>query len=77
MPQAGVALGLILIAGKLVPDYAATIKTTIICSTFIYSFIGPVVAKIALQKAGEIKISDKSKSGVQMKKAKIKIDKKY
>lgn len=57
MPQAGVALGLILIAGKLVPTYAADIRTTIICSTFIYSFIGPVVAKIALQKAGEIEVS--------------------
>lgn len=57
MPQAGVALGLILIAGKLVPDYANIIRTTIICSTFIYSFIGPVVAKSALIKAGEIKNS--------------------
>ena len=55
MPQAGVALGLILIAGKIVPTYAADIRTTIICSTFIYSFIGPVVAKMALQKAGDIK----------------------
>lgn len=56
MPQAGVALGLIVVASKIVPDYAADIRTTILCSTFIYSIIGPVVAKLALEKAGEIKI---------------------
>lgn len=64
MPQAGVALGLILIAGNLVPDYAAQINTTIICSTFIYSFIGPVIAKISLQKAGEIEVPNKTKKNI-------------
>jgi len=67
MPQAGVALGLMLLAGDLVPDYSAVIKTTIICSTFVYSFAGPVVAKIALEKAGEIKI-DTPKPVPQLKK---------
>ncbi|RDU23743.1 cation:proton antiporter [Anaerosacchariphilus polymeriproducens] len=59
MPQAGVALGLIVVASKIVPDYSSSIRTTILCSTFIYSIIGPVVAKIALEKAGEIKDTHK------------------
>lgn len=56
MPQAGVALGLIVVAGNIMPDYAEQIRVVILCSTFIYSIIGPVAAKIALQKSGEIVI---------------------
>jgi len=55
MPQAGVALGLIVVAGSVVPQFADQIRVIILCSTFIYSIIGPVAAKFALQKAGEIK----------------------
>jgi Kef-type K+ transport system membrane component KefB len=56
MPQAGVALGLVAAASRLVPDYAPQIRVIILCSTFIYSIIGPVTAKTALVKAGEITI---------------------
>lgn len=59
MPQAGVALGLIVVAGNVVPDYAPQIRVIILCSTFIYSIIGPVVAKFALEKSGEIIIQRK------------------
>ncbi|MGB4661101.1 MAG: cation:proton antiporter [Mobilitalea sp.] len=61
MPQAGVALGLIVVAGTIVPEYAAQIRVIILCSTFIYSIIGPVAAKIALEKSGEIIIPLKTK----------------
>lgn len=61
MPQAGVALGLIVVAGNIVPEYASQIRTIILCSTFIYSIIGPISAKFALQKAGEIKVERKIK----------------
>ncbi|PXV86317.1 transporter (CPA2 family) [Lachnotalea glycerini] len=57
MPQAGVALGLIVVASKMVPDYAAQIRVIILCSTFIYSIIGPIAAKFALEKSGEIVIN--------------------
>lgn len=62
MPQAGVALGLIIVAESLIPKYAPQIRAVILCSTFIYSIIGPVSAKVALQKAGEIVIPPKQKS---------------
>lgn len=56
MPQAGVALGLILMAGTIVPQYAGEIQTIILCSTFVYSILGPSVSKAALVKAGEISL---------------------
>nr|WP_319489612.1 cation:proton antiporter [uncultured Caproiciproducens sp.] len=59
MPQAGVALGLIVVAGTAVPAYAAQIRVIILCSTFIYSIIGPVAAKLALQKSGELVMPSK------------------
>ena len=59
MPQAGVALGLLAVAGPLVPEYAPQIRVIILCSTFIYSVIGPIAAKIALVKSGEIVLPKK------------------
>jgi len=59
MPQAGVALGLIVVAGKVVPAFASQIRVIILCSTFIYSIIGPITAKVALEKAGEINTTNK------------------
>ncbi|NCC86593.1 MAG: cation:proton antiporter [Clostridia bacterium] len=59
MPQAGVALGLIVVAGEVVPAFASQIRVIILCSTFIYSIIGPITAKFALEKAGEIVIAPK------------------
>ncbi len=61
MPQAGVALGLIVVAEGLIPKYAPQIRAVILCSTFIYSIIGPVAAKLALEKAGEIVIDPKKR----------------
>lgn len=60
MPQAGVALGLIVVAENIIPKYAPQIRAVILCSTFIYSIFGPIAAKFALQKAGEIVINDKT-----------------
>ena len=54
MPQAGVAIGLSLVAESAVPQYAATIRAVILCGTLIYELIGPGVAKFSLTKAGEI-----------------------
>lgn len=55
MPQAGVAIGLSLVAGQEFPEYAAQIRAVILCGTLIYELVGPGVAKICLKKAGEIK----------------------
>lgn len=54
IPQAGVAIGLTLVAQQVVPNYAQVIRAVVLCGTFIYEIIGPMVAKVCLQKAGEI-----------------------
>jgi len=56
VPQAGVALGLSYIAVQTVPPpHGPEIRTIILCATVIYELLGPLVAKKALQMAGEIK----------------------
>lgn len=54
IPQAGVAIGLTLVAQQVVPQYAQVIRAVVLCGTFIYEIIGPMAAKICLQRAGEI-----------------------
>ncbi|MCQ2496203.1 MAG: cation:proton antiporter [Lachnospiraceae bacterium] len=55
IPQAGVAIGLATTAMSVVPDYGPKIRTIILCGTVIYELTGPVITKLALKKAGEIK----------------------
>ena len=61
VPQAGVAIGLTLVADRVVPDYAPQIRAVVLCGTLIYELTGPVISKIALTKAGEIASSAKPK----------------
>ena len=53
-PQAGVAIGLSLVATTAVPQFGSTIRAIVLCATLIYELIGPAVAKFSLTKAGEI-----------------------
>lgn len=58
VPQAGVAIGLSMVAVKALPaETGIAIKTIILGATVIYELIGPVVAKIAISRAGEIGLS--------------------
>lgn len=61
IPQAGVALGLSLIAVRTLGEQGEQIRTIILCATLIYELIGPYIAKIALSKAKEINIETTSK----------------
>lgn len=54
LPQAGVAIGLAMLAEQTMPEFGAEIKTVILSATVIYELLGPVIAKTALVKAGEI-----------------------
>ncbi len=54
IPQAGVAIGLSLIASQSLPEYGGTIRAVILCATLIYELCGPAFTKIGLTKASEI-----------------------
>lgn len=54
VPQAGVAIGLTIVAANIVPEYSAKISAVILSATFIYEMVGPLITKTALTKAGEI-----------------------
>ncbi|MFC1592388.1 cation:proton antiporter [Candidatus Omnitrophota bacterium] len=60
VPQAGVALGCALIAKNDFPQFGGMIFTTIIATTVVYELIGPICTKFALEKAGDIGVSNKS-----------------
>ncbi|HOQ06235.1 MAG TPA: cation:proton antiporter, partial [Clostridiales bacterium] len=54
VPQAGVAIGLSLLAAQLVPDYARIIRAVILSATLIYELTGPAITKASLDRAGEL-----------------------
>ncbi|MBL7084479.1 MAG: cation:proton antiporter [Candidatus Omnitrophica bacterium] len=54
LPQAGVALGVALIAKDQFPQIGGMIFTTIVATTVIYEIVGPICTRISLKKAGEI-----------------------
>ena len=56
IPQAGVAIGLTIVADAIIPQYAPQIRAVILSGTLIYELIGPFITKHVLIKAGEIDI---------------------
>jgi len=56
LPQAGVAIGLSMVAQTQMPSLGKDIRTIILASTVIYELAGPLIAKTVLIKAGEIDV---------------------
>lgn len=57
IPQAGVAIGLSLIATQVLePTLGSEVRAIILAATLIYELTGPIITKIALTRAGEIEI---------------------
>ena len=54
LPQGGISIGLLVLVRQQLPEYAVAISTIIMFSVLIYEVTGPIFAKIAIQKAGEI-----------------------
>lgn len=68
LPQAGVALGMCAIAAAALPGQGAMIRNITLFAVLIYELIGPLLTKMALQAAGEIKpMSDEVKNRRQTK----------
>ena len=56
IPQAGVAIGLAVLASRMLPeDMANMLSTIILASSVLYEFIGPGLAKLSLFLSGSIK----------------------
>jgi len=53
MPQAGVAVGMALVAGNHFPELRETIVAVTIGSTVVFELIGPVLTQAALRQTGE------------------------
>ena len=52
LPQAGVAIGLSMVAKGILPDpYGEQVRTIVLAGTIVFELIGPVITKYALIKA--------------------------
>ena len=51
MPQAGVALGMALLAVKRFPELTNTILPVVIASTVVFELLGPIATRMALHRA--------------------------
>lgn len=54
IPQAGVAIGMAALVVDILPAYGAQIRAVVLAATLVYELVGPVVTKLALERAGEI-----------------------
>ena len=53
-PQAGVAIGLALLASKYFPEHRQSLLTVIISSTVLFELIGPVLTRLAIQRGSQV-----------------------
>jgi NhaP-type Na+/H+ or K+/H+ antiporter len=53
LPQAGVALGMALIAAQRFPELSREVLPVVIAATAFFELVGPVLARYALRRAGE------------------------
>jgi len=66
-PQGGISIGLLVIVRSDLPLYATAIGTIIMLSILVYETTGPLFAKIAIKKAGEINGDENiSKTDIQV-----------
>ncbi|MGC9371122.1 MAG: cation:proton antiporter [Paracoccaceae bacterium] len=52
-PQAGVALGMALVAAHALPRHATTLLTVTVATTVVFELAGPVLTRLVLLKSGE------------------------
>jgi hypothetical protein len=54
MPQAGVALGMALVAAQRRPDLEEIILPVVIAATVLFEVVGPVLTRIGLVRVGDV-----------------------
>ena len=60
LPQAGVPLGLALLASQRLPEVGATLLSVIVASTVVFELLGPLAARAQLSAAGELHADEPS-----------------
>lgn len=65
LPQGGISIGLSVLVRQFLPQYAVPITTIIMFSVLVYETTGPIFAKIAISKAGEIGGMDRQGENLQ------------
>ena len=63
LPQAGVAIGMALLAGQHFPQLKNTILPVILGSTVVFELVGPVMTRFGLQRVGDIPSAQALKQG--------------
>lgn len=53
LPQAGVAMGIALIASQTFPEHGDTILQVAVAGTVVFELVGPILTRFALQRVGE------------------------
>lgn len=53
LPQAGVALGLALVAADRFPEFGDELLSLLVSTTFVFEVLGPIATRVALHRAGE------------------------
>jgi Kef-type K+ transport system membrane component KefB len=56
--QAGLAVGLMVVAQRRFPEYSDTITTIVLSAVTIFEMIGPISARFAIVRAGESAVND-------------------
>jgi Kef-type K+ transport system membrane component KefB len=62
MPQAGVALGMALVADQRLPEIGATVLPVVVASTALFELGGPILTRTALARMGETRQASESSS---------------
>lgn len=58
LPQAGVAIGLMMTVSRTQPEMGSTIATVILSSVIVYEGIGPFLTRLAIARAGEVHLQE-------------------
>lgn len=53
MPQAGIALGMALVAAERMPELASAVLPVAISTTIFFELVGPILTRLALRRVGE------------------------
>lgn len=63
LTQGGISIGLSLVVSRELPEFSESIVTVILLSVLFFEIAGPILAKIAITKAGEVDGMSKKKDG--------------